>query len=110
VFNLSDPVVLAQKEWIERIAEVTDWDGRIVILPDDQLPPPLRLPYNFAEDWSIDASHIRKATGFSDPFTLKESLRKTIEWHRANPPKLSAEEREQYRQEDDAEGQVLSQT
>jgi nucleoside-diphosphate-sugar epimerase len=37
-------------------------------------------------------------------------LRKTIEWHRANPPKLSAEEREQYRQEDDAEDQVLSQT
>ena len=46
---------------------------------------------------------------FSDPFTLKESLRKTVEWHRANPPELSAKEREQYRQEDEAEDQVLSQ-
>jgi hypothetical protein len=45
---------------------------------------------------------------FSDPFTLKESLRKTVEWHRANPPELSAKEREQYRQEDEAEDQVLS--
>jgi nucleoside-diphosphate-sugar epimerase len=108
VFNLSDPVVLSQKAWIERIADATHWDGKMVILPDDQLPPPLRLPYNFAQDWSIDASHIRKATGFSDPFTLKESLRKTVEWHRANPPELSAEEREQCRQEDDAEDQVLS--
>jgi nucleoside-diphosphate-sugar epimerase len=109
VFNLSDPVVLSQKAWIERIAEAADWDGKIVILPDDQLAPPLRLPYNFTQDWSIDASHIRKATGFSDPFTLKESLRRTVEWHRANPPQLSAAEREQYRQEDDAEDQVLSQ-
>jgi nucleoside-diphosphate-sugar epimerase len=63
VFNLSDPVVLSQREWIERIA---------------------------------------------DPFTLKESLRKTVEWHRANPPQLSAAEQEQYRREDDAEDQVLS--
>ena len=109
VFNLGDPVVLSQKEWIERIAEVTDWDGKIVVLPDDQLGPPLRLPYNFTQDWSIDASHIRKATGYSDPFTLKESLRRTVEWHRANPPQLSAAEREQYRQEDDAEDQFLSQ-
>jgi hypothetical protein len=75
VFNFSDPVVLSQQAWIEHIAEVADWDGKIVILPDDQLLPALRLPYNFAQDWSIDASHIRETTGFSDPFTLKESLR-----------------------------------
>jgi hypothetical protein len=79
-----------------------------VILPDDQLPPRLRLPYNFAQDWSIDASHFRKTTGFSDPFTLKGSVRKTVERCRANPPDLSAEEWEQCRQEDDAEDQVLS--
>jgi nucleoside-diphosphate-sugar epimerase len=108
VFNLSDPVVLSQQAWIESIAEVAAWDGNIVILPDDQLPPPLRLPYNFAQDWSIDASHFRKTTGFADPFTLKESVRKTVEWQRANPPELSAEEWEQCRQEDDAEDQVLS--
>ena len=79
-----------------------------MIFRDDQLPPPLRLPYNFAQDWSIDANHFRKTTGFADAFTLKESVRKTVEWQRANPPELSAEEWEQCRQEDDAEDQVLS--
>ena len=34
VFNLSDPVVVSQQAWIERIAEVAAWDGKIVILPD----------------------------------------------------------------------------
>jgi nucleoside-diphosphate-sugar epimerase len=63
VFNLSDPVTVSQRAWIERIAKVAAWEGNIAILPDDRLPVPLRLPYNFAQDWRIDASHFRKTTG-----------------------------------------------
>jgi hypothetical protein len=68
----------------------------------------LRLPYNFAQYWSIDASHFRQTTGFSEPFHLKESLRRTVAWLRANPPEPSAQERERWRQEDNAEDQVLA--
>jgi hypothetical protein len=47
---------------------------RLVFLSSCDVYRALRLPYNFAQDWSIDASLIRKTTGFSDPFTLKDSL------------------------------------
>ena len=54
IFNLSDPIVLTEKEWIQQIAQTAGWDGPILIMPDDRLLAPLKLPYNFAQDWSID--------------------------------------------------------
>jgi nucleoside-diphosphate-sugar epimerase len=69
VFNLSDPVVVSQQAWIERIAEVAAWDGNIVILPDDQLPPTLRLPYNFAP-----AGVLTRVTFGRRPVSLIRSL------------------------------------
>ena len=44
VFNLGDPVVLSQKRWVEHIAKIAGWNGRIVIVPDDQLSDPLKAP------------------------------------------------------------------
>ncbi len=49
-----------------------------------------------------------KPPAFSEAFHLKESLRRTVAWLRANPPEPSAQERERWRQEDNAEDQVLA--
>jgi nucleoside-diphosphate-sugar epimerase len=110
MFNLSDPVALSQKEWVERIAGIAGWAGEIMTVPDEQLPDLLRPPYNFAQNWTIDASRFRAATGFSEPFTLQESLEKTISWHRVNQPTISAEQAERWRQEDEAEDRWLAQS
>ena len=108
IFNLSDSIALSQKEWVQQIAGIAGWTGKIVIVPDDQLSDPLKLPYNFAQNWTIDASRFRTVAGFTEPFTFEESLRRTIAWHRANPPQVSAEYLERWRQEDQAEEKLLS--
>jgi nucleoside-diphosphate-sugar epimerase len=108
IYNLSDPVALSQEEWIQHIARIAEWPGRIVIVPDEQLPDALKRPYNFAQDWTIDASRFRAATGFIEPFSIEKSLEKTIVWCRANPPAVSAEQLERWRREDEAEDRWLA--
>ncbi|MBV8098585.1 MAG: NAD-dependent epimerase/dehydratase family protein [Verrucomicrobia bacterium] len=108
VFNLSDPVALSQKEWVEQIAAIAGWTGEILIVPDEFLPDPLRGPYNFAQNWTIDASRFRTATGFTEAFTLEQSITKTIASNRANPPTVSVEQAERWREDDEAEERWLA--
>jgi nucleoside-diphosphate-sugar epimerase len=110
VFNLGDPVTLSEAHWVEHIAGSAGWKGKIVVVPDDQLPDPLKVPFNAAQDWAIDASRFRSGTGFTEPFTLQESLAETIAWLRQNPPSVSAEQLERWRQDDEAENQWLAGT
>lgn len=78
VFNLADPIVFSEQEWIQHIAQAAGWTGKILVVPEEDLPPELRQPYNFAQDWAIDAGRFRTATGFSEPFSTEESLRRTV--------------------------------
>jgi nucleoside-diphosphate-sugar epimerase len=105
VFNLADPVALSQQPWIKHIGQVAGWMGKIVIVPDNELPGSLRVPFNAAQNWTIAASLFRSETGFAEPFTLEASLIETIAWLRQNPPSVSAEQRERWQQEDEAEDQ-----
>jgi nucleoside-diphosphate-sugar epimerase len=108
VFNLGDPVTLSEAHWVEHIAGSAGWKGKIVVVPDDQLPDPLKVPFNAAQDWAIDASRFRSGTGFTEPFTLEESLAETIAWLRQNPPTASAEQVERWQREDEAEDRWLA--
>jgi nucleoside-diphosphate-sugar epimerase len=108
IFNLGDPVALSQKEWVEQIAEIAGWTGEIMTIPDEQLSDPLRPPYNFAQNWTIDATRFRSAMEFKEGITLEESLRKTVAWYRANQPMVSAEQAKRWRDEDEAEDQWLA--
>jgi nucleoside-diphosphate-sugar epimerase len=78
VFNLADPVAFSEQEWIRQIARAAGWTGKILVVPDEDLPPELKHPYNFGQDWTIDAGRFRAATGFSEPFSTEESLRRTL--------------------------------
>jgi nucleoside-diphosphate-sugar epimerase len=108
VFNLGDPVALSQEQWVEHIAGIAGWKGKVVIVPDDQLPDLLEAPYNFAQNWTIDASRFRRETAFAEPFTLEKSLEETVAWLRANPPNVPAEQLERWQQADQAEDRWLA--
>ena len=110
VFNLGDPIALSEAQWVEHIAGIAGWTGKIAIVPDDQLPDPLKVPFNATQNWTVDASRFRSETGFTEPFTVKESLEETITWLRSNPPSVPAERLERWEQEDGAEDQWLART
>jgi nucleoside-diphosphate-sugar epimerase len=77
-FNLADPIAFSEQEWVRQIARAAGWTGKILVVPDEDLPPELRHPYNFAQDWTTDAGRFRAVTGFFEPFSIEESLRRTL--------------------------------
>ena len=48
----------------------------------------LRIPGDFRQHWVVDTSRIRTELGFVEPVPRAESIRRTVEWERANPPEF----------------------
>jgi len=75
-----------EAEWVRRLAAATGWTGEIVTRPNAELPEPLRQPYDFSQDWSLDTTRIRTDLGYAETTAPDEAIRRTVEWERANPP------------------------
>jgi nucleoside-diphosphate-sugar epimerase len=87
VYNVAYAEGLTEAEWIARIATAADWSGKVVTVPQSQLP----VPYNPHQDLLIDSTRIRTELGYDETVTLDEALKKTISWERQNPLKTPAD-------------------
>jgi len=79
-YNVAGIDALTEGEWVRQIAESLGWGGEIVVIPDDELPEPLRQPYDFTQHMELDTSAIRSELGFRETVDESEGLRRTIEW------------------------------
>jgi nucleoside-diphosphate-sugar epimerase len=86
VYNVSESDALTEREWIEAIGEVAGWTGRLVSLPADELPPRFRQPLNFEQYLTYDTTRIRAELGYSEHVTLRNGIKRTIDWERLHPP------------------------
>jgi nucleoside-diphosphate-sugar epimerase len=86
IYNVAEPDAATEAEWTRLIGDVVGWKGEIVPLPKEETPLHLRLPFNVAQDWVVSSDRIRSELGFNEPVSRAESLRRTVEWERANPP------------------------
>src|SRR5579871_4895222 len=48
-YHVADKDNLTEMEWVERIAEAAGWQGKIIVLPDDQMPEHLKDDYEHAQ-------------------------------------------------------------
>jgi nucleoside-diphosphate-sugar epimerase len=85
IYHVAEPPE-TEREWVQRLAAVTGWNGEIFTRPNADLPDPLRLPYDFQQDWSLDSTRIRRELGYAEVTPPREAMRRTVEWERANPP------------------------
>ncbi len=86
-YNVAFAETLPEGEWVRRIARVLGWEGEVVSLPSERLPPRLRNDVlDFGQQYEVDSSRIRRELGYEEIVPLDESLRRTIVWERANPP------------------------
>ena len=86
IYNVAEQPSYSELEWAARVAAATGWKGAFVILPQDEMPPHLRMPGNFDQHWSVDTSRIRSELGYREPVDLDDAITRTIAWERANPP------------------------
>lgn len=87
IYNVGELFTFTMAEWVDKIGEAAGWQGRIVLVPRDRLPEPLRHGINADQDIVVDSSRIRRELGYEERVDLEEALRRTVAWERANPPK-----------------------
>jgi len=104
VYNVCETESFGELDWARKIAASTGWPGEFVVLPHDRAPQHLLSPGNTAQHVVASSERIRKELGYRELLPREESIRRTIEWERANPP---AEPTAQFNYE--AEDEALSQ-
>ena len=88
-YNAGDATALSELEWARYVAEAAGWAGELVVLPDEQVPPNLRMPGRLEQQWVTDTSRIRRELGYAEPVDQLTGLRRTIDWERRNPPPVN---------------------
>jgi nucleoside-diphosphate-sugar epimerase len=102
-YNVAYSETLSEAEWVKAIARVSGWEGQVVALPSDQLPPSLRREmFDFRQQYEVGSSRIRRELGYSEIVPFDEALRRTIAWERSNPPEKILPEDFHYATEDAA--------
>jgi nucleoside-diphosphate-sugar epimerase len=86
IYNVGEQFTFEMSEWVEKIGQAADWQGRIVLVPGGRLPEPLRWGINAEQDIVVDTSCIRRELGYEERINLEEGLQRTVAWERANPP------------------------
>ena len=109
VYNVGEADAPTEAEWVEEIGRAVGWGGRVVGLPNGDLPPHLAREYegaNFGQDWVVDTSRIRRELGFEESVPREEALRRTVAWERENPPREFDPAEFDYAAEDGALGRL----
>jgi len=88
IYNVAESDVPTEREWAERVARATGWQGRIAVLSREKTPKHLILPGNTRQHWVASSQRIREELGFREPVGPEEALRRTIEWERTHPPPI----------------------
>lgn len=85
IFNVGDEHAPTEREWIERIGVAAGWKGRIVAMPDEQLPEALRQSFDWRYHLATDTRHIREGLEYREHVGETVALQRTIEWERKQP-------------------------
>jgi nucleoside-diphosphate-sugar epimerase len=103
IYNLGEAEALTEAGWVERLGEVTGWEGRVVAIPEEMLTEHLAEPYDWTHHLVADTSRMREELGFQASVTRHEALQETVRWERAYQAVESCPEQHTY----EAEDQVL---
>ncbi|HEX7165708.1 MAG TPA: NAD-dependent epimerase/dehydratase family protein [Acidimicrobiales bacterium] len=85
VFNLGEtrtPTVALRARWI---LDAAGSDAELVRVPDDALPPDLGITGAIPQHLLVDSSKARRVLAW-EPADPLDTVRRSVEWHLANPP------------------------
>jgi nucleoside-diphosphate-sugar epimerase len=87
IYNVADLYAPTEAEHARTLGRLLGWDGEVVVLPADRLPPALREEgINWDQDLTMDTTRIRAELDYAEPIPTEEALRRTAAWELANPP------------------------
>ncbi|MCE9581777.1 MAG: NAD-dependent epimerase/dehydratase family protein [Planctomycetes bacterium] len=106
VYNVAEEPTLEERAWVAAVAAAAEWKGRVVEVPSEKLPEPLRAGMNTSQHLWPSTARIRRELGYRETVGFEEGLKRTVAWERANPPAARPEQAET----DAAEEKILRET
>jgi nucleoside-diphosphate-sugar epimerase len=105
VYNVADGA-LSTLELGALAARTLGWDGEFVLLPRDELPDELVMPWRVEQSLVAQAERIRAELGYEALVELEDGVRETVRWERDNPPDPIPEDRLNYAAQDQVLGRL----
>ncbi|HEX8183719.1 MAG TPA: NAD-dependent epimerase/dehydratase family protein, partial [Blastocatellia bacterium] len=102
IYNVGEPDALSESEWVESIAAAAQWNGAIIHVPEELMPPQLVAPYDLEHHIVGDTTAIREELGYAESISRDEAMNRTVEWERASPPQQVDMAQFDYAAEDEA--------
>ncbi len=85
-YNVGDEKPTPMAEMAAAMGSAAGWTGRIVVVPDTELPESMRPGAGLSQELILDTRRIRHELGYEERVSRDEGLRRTIEWMRDHPP------------------------
>jgi nucleoside-diphosphate-sugar epimerase len=86
-YNVGESQPLDMRTLTSRLGSATGWNGQVIAVPEDELPPALRTAnLDLRHELILDTSALRDELGYHEPVPLPVGMRRTVEWMREHPP------------------------
>lgn len=103
VYNVAEPKTPTHLAWLRDVGRVAGWQGDVVVVPDELMPPnPSGATNNYAQPMVVDSTRIREELGYAERVAWDEGIARAITWERAHPPKHISSKWTDYAAEDAA--------
>jgi nucleoside-diphosphate-sugar epimerase len=86
IYNVGEEKTLTETEWIEQIGRAAKWNGKVVTVKKENLPPHLSMNLDWNQQLVVDTNRIRRELGYVVPVSLAEAMARTVRWEQENPP------------------------
>src|SRR5438045_6030445 len=85
IYNVGEARTASIGFWMRQIAAAAGAEIELVRVPDESLPPDLRLSGTFSQHLLVDSHLAREELGVLE-FDPDEALRRSVRWHLLHPP------------------------
>ena len=89
VYNVAEADGLDLQGWVQELAAVVGWRGRIAVVDEPCPAPNLPRTLNLDQNLEMDTAKIRRDLGYQETLSRREALERNVAWDREHPPKQS---------------------
>ena len=97
IYNLGEPKTRSRRRWVELYAKMMGWDFDVHILPEELIRKDRGFRNAPPKHLLTDSSLFKRETGFTEPFSTEEAMKRTFSYAKENLECLG--ERPNYKKE-----------
>ena len=102
IYNLGESSALTELEWVHSIGLPAGWQGQVVVLPKEDVPQHLSVPYDLSHHIYGNTQRLRDELGYQEHVSFEDGMKRTVEWEAEHSPERVDPSRFDYAAEDAA--------